>query len=211
METVARVAARGGGELVLRRGDDGHFEIISNGTFLMDTRDGRSERLLVDAALAACPAPAPRLLIGGLGVGFSLAAAVRHPHVAAVTVVEIEPAVIAWHARFLSPTPDDPRITVVNADLVCWLGAAPERFDVLCLDVDNGPHWTVRDENRELYGDTGPDRLHGALAAGGVLAVWSAARVPAFEARLARRFSTVEVHEVPVARGAPDVVYVMRG
>jgi spermidine synthase len=208
MGTVARVAARGGGEIVLRRDADGHYEIISNGTFLMDTRDGRSERLLVDAALAACPAPAPRLLIGGLGVGFSLVAAVRHARVAAITVVEIEPAVIAWHGRFPDPgAADDPRVTVVNADLASWLATVPQRYDVLCLDVDNGPHWTVRDENQKLYGDAGLDRLRSRCD---VLAVWSAARVPAFEARLRAHFSTVDVHQVPVARGEPDVVYVMR-
>jgi len=80
------------GELVLRQ-DGEHFEVISNGVFLMDTRDGRSERLLVTAALAAHPEPRS-LLIGGLGVGFSLAAAVADSRLREITVVEIEPVLI---------------------------------------------------------------------------------------------------------------------
>lgn len=214
METVDRVVSAGGGELVLRRGE-GHYEIVSNGVFLMDTRDGRSERLLVGAALAGCRAAAPRLLIGGLGAGFSLAEAVRHDRVAAVTVVEIEPAVIRWHRDHLRPYStgalDDPRVVLVRADLVAWLEQAGGTFDAICLDIDNGPHWTVTDSNRELYGGAGLDRLCRRLAGGGVLSVWSSARVPEFEALLAARFSTVDVHDVPVTRGEPDVVYVATG
>jgi spermidine synthase len=211
VETVDRVPARGGGELALRRDGD-HYEIISNGTFLMDTRDGRSERLLVAAALARCPAPGPQVLIGGLGVGFSLAEAVRDARPATITVVEIEPAVIAWQRSHLTSYSHhalaDSRVRVVCADLLPWLAGTAEDFDVICLDIDNGPHWTVQDGNRPLYGEAGLDLLRRRLAGGGVLAVWSAARVDGFEILLRRLFSTVDVHEVPVPRGEPDVVYV---
>ena len=96
---VARVTTERG-ELVLRRvGDD--FEVISNGTFLMDTRDGRSERLLVDAALQRHPAPR-EVLIGGLGVGFSVVAALADAPVDRVTVVEVEQAVVDWHDTHLA-------------------------------------------------------------------------------------------------------------
>jgi spermidine synthase len=88
------------GELVLRR-SAATFEIISNGVFLMDTSDGRSERLMVTAALASCPAVAPEVLICGLGVGFALAEAVTQPGVARVDVVEISPEIIGWHATHL--------------------------------------------------------------------------------------------------------------
>src|SRR5262249_21401732 len=80
------------GELALRR-DGAHFEIISNGVFLMDTRDGRSERLLATVALDVHPAPR-RVLVGGLGVGFTLGAVLADPRVAAVTVVEVEPVIV---------------------------------------------------------------------------------------------------------------------
>ena len=196
------------GELVLRR-DGEHHEVISNGVFLMDTRDGRSERELVRAALRSAPAGA-RVLIGGLGVGFSLAEALRSPGVAAVTVVEVEPAVVRWSRTHLGADLDDPRVTVVVADLARWLPAGDDRYDAVCLDVDNGPEWTVTAGNAALYREAGLDAVDRRLAAGGTLAVWSASAAPAFEARLRRRYSSVEVVEIPVARGEPDAVYVAR-
>jgi spermidine synthase len=197
------------GELVLR-GDGRHFEIISNGVFLMDTRAGESERLLVRAALDRVGRPA-EVLIGGLGVGFSLAEALRSPHTRAITVIEREPAVIGWHATHLRPYSggalDDPRVRVEHADLLGWLRATAGGYDVLCLDIDNGPEWTVTEGNAALYGPAGLELLAGRLRPGGVLAVWSAGAAPAFEALLRERFTGVSVLAVQVARGEPDVVY----
>jgi len=93
---IARVGTPRG-ELVLRRAGDG-VELISNGTVLMDTCDGRSERLLVEAALGRHDAPQD-VLPGGLGVGFSLLAALSDTRVRHVTVAEIEPALVEWHAK----------------------------------------------------------------------------------------------------------------
>jgi spermidine synthase len=196
------------GELVLRR-DGEHHEIVSNGVFLMDTRDGRSERELVRAALRSAPAGS-RVLIGGLGVGFSLAEALRSPGVARVTVVEIEPAVVRWNRTHFGGHLDDPRVTVLVEDLGAWLPTGDDEYDAVCLDVDNGPEWTVMDSNAALYGDRGLDAVDRRLAPGGTLAVWSAAAVPAFEARLRRRYSSVDVVEIPVPRGEPDVIYAAR-
>jgi spermidine synthase len=197
------------GELVLRR-DGEHHEIVSNGVFLMDTRDGRSERELVRAALRTAPGSAPagsRLLIGGLGVGFSLAEALRSPGVARVTVVEIEPAVVRWNRTHFGGQLDDPRVTVVVEDLNAWLLAGDDEYDAVCLDVDNGPEWTVTSSNAALYGDRGLDAVDRRLAPGGALAVWSAGAAPAFEARLRRRYASVDVIEIPVPRGEPDLIY----
>jgi spermidine synthase len=226
-----------GGELVLRRADGGHYEIISNGMFLMDTRNGESERLLVRAAAAGLPGPV-RVLVGGLGVGFSLAEALALPGVAEVVVVEREPAVIAWHgpggplAPFSRNALADPRVRVVRADLVDWLAPAPGtpgvdgpngldgghgvatgaggRFDVLCLDIDNGPEWTVTPGNARLYGPDALEELRGRLTGRGVLAVWSAGAAPAFEELLLEHFAHVEALPVPVPRGEPDMVYLAR-
>ncbi|WP_436789867.1 spermidine synthase [Yinghuangia sp. YIM S10712] len=219
------------GELVLRRRGP-HFEIISNGTFLMDTRDGTSERLLVNAALDAAldavarlgdtPRTDLRVLIGGLGVGFSLGAAVARPEVGRIVVVEREEPVITWQHGPLAPFSGhalhDPRVEVRRADLVAWVLSAGEvpgasdEFDALCLDIDNGPDWTVTASNDSLYGDAGLRALRRRLRPGGVLAVWSAAASPAFEERLATVFGDVRVEEVPVRvpRGVPDVVYLAR-
>lgn len=197
------------GELVLRR-DGQHHEIVSNGTFLMDTRDGRSERELVRAALRGAP-PGATVLIGGLGVGFSLAEALRCPAVGHVTVVEIEPAVLRWNRTHLGTAAlDDPRVTVAVADLRAFLAAGNTGYDAVCLDVDNGPEWTVTDANVALYGDPGLDAVDRRLAPGGTLAVWSAGAARDFESRLRARYARVEVIEVPVPRGEPDVVYVAR-
>jgi spermidine synthase len=197
------------GELALR-GDGKHFEIISNGVFLMDTRGGESERLLVRAALDRLAGPV-RVLIGGLGVGFSLAEALREPRVSEVTVLECEPAVIGWHSTHLRSRTggalDDPRVRVRCADLLGWLRATARTYDALCLDIDNGPEWTVTDANAALYEPAGLELLAARLRPGGALAVWSAAASPAFEARLRERFTAVAAHRVPVARGEPDVVY----
>jgi spermidine synthase len=213
-EVVERVVSPRG-EIVLRRAGP-HYEIISNGVFLMDTRDGRSERELVTAATAAAPSPV-RLLLGGLGVGFSLVEALRSPAVAAVTVVEVEPAVLRWHrpggplAPFSGGAVADPRVTTVEADLLAWLPAGSDRFDAVCLDVDNGPEWTVTDRNAALYGPAGLAALADRLAPGGVLATWSSAAAEEFEARLRERYAEVDVRRVPVDRGESDVIYLARG
>ncbi|KAB2339444.1 spermine/spermidine synthase domain-containing protein [Actinomadura rudentiformis] len=213
--TIERAHGRSG-ELVLRRTGahtDAHYEIISNGVFLMDTRNGESERLLVRAAVAGLTPPVS-LLIGGLGVGFSLAEAVALPGVDAVTVVEIEPAVIGWHATHLRPFSaaalDDPRVHVANTDLLDHLRGPGRRYDAICLDIDNGPDWTVTPANASLYGDDGLALLTARLTGPGVLAVWSAGAAPAFEERLRARFADVEALPVPVPRGEPDIVYLAR-
>lgn len=202
------------GELVLRR-VGGHYEIISNGTFLMDTRNGESERLLIDAALAG-RTTAARVLIGGLGVGFSLAQAAGRP-TREITVVELEPAVIGWHSTHLRPFSagalDDPRVRIECADLAAWLRDAPgreDRYDAICLDTDNGPDWTVTEANTRLYDDEGLRRIRRMLTPGGVLAVWSAGASQAYEDRLSRTFPSVDVHRVTVPRGEPDVIYLAR-
>ncbi|MFF4578859.1 spermidine synthase [Streptomyces sp. NPDC001373] len=203
------------GEVVLRRRGE-TYEIIVNGCFLMDTSDGRSERLLVDAALARTAAAAPAVLIGGLGVGFSLAHASGQPRWSRIVVAEREDAIIGWHrtgplGEITAAALSDPRVTVLHTDLNEHLRTAGERYDALCLDIDNGPDWTVTDDNSGLYSPSGLAACRARLAPGGVLAVWSAQPSPAFEEALERAgFEEVRSEEVPVARGVPDVVHLAR-
>ncbi|MFD8301290.1 spermidine synthase [Streptomyces sp. NPDC059690] len=201
------------GEVALRRHGE-LLQIIANGCFLMDTSDGRSERLLVDVALAELDdRPNPGVLIGGLGVGFSLAHAAANPRWGAVTVVEREPAVVDWHRR--GPLSEmsgralaDPRTTVVEADLVEYLRETSATYDALCLDIDNGPDWTVTDGNDGLYSPAGLASCARVLKPGGVLAVWSARPSPEFEGTLRNAgFQRVRTEEIPVARGVPDAVH----
>ncbi|MFI0975438.1 spermidine synthase [Streptomyces sp. NPDC021093] len=234
------------GEVVLRRRGEATYEIIANGCFLMDTSDGRSERLLVDAAHAAHAAHArravpgcrtasgmhvprrPSLLIGGLGVGFSLVHAAAQEHWGAITVVEREEAIVDWHVAgplgaISGAALADPRVSVLCTDLVAHL-CAPVRtqevtqevtyevtYDVLCLDIDNGPDWTVTDDNRGLYTPVGLAACRARLNPGGVLAVWSAQPSARFEQALRDAgFEAVRTEEVAVARGVPDVVHLAR-
>ncbi|WP_016907453.1 hypothetical protein [Streptomyces xiaopingdaonensis] len=220
------------GEVVLRRRGEVH-EIIANGCFLMDSSDGRSERLLVRAALAELgERPDPTLLLGGLGVGFSLAEAAAEPRWARVTTVEREPAIVEWHTaggRPLAPVTAqalaDPRTELVVGDLVEYLrgdhlaasgswgetaggGAASSVFDVMALDIDNGPDWTVTEGNADLYTPEGLALCRERLAPGGVLAVWSARPSAAFETAMRNAgFDRVRTDEVQVARGVPDAVH----
>lgn len=208
VEEIERIVGRSG-ELVLRR-RGAHHEIIANGVFLMDTRDGRSERLLVGAAADRMP-DRGRMLLGGLGVGFSLAAALAQPRVREVHVVELEEAVVAWNRGPLAAGHDDaladPRVTVHIADVGDWLGAAPAgAFDAVCLDVDNGPDWLVVPGNAALYTADGLAAAVRVLGPGGVLAVWSAHRSAQLETRMRALLAGVTTLEVPVARGEPDVV-----
>ena len=172
------------GEVALRRRDD-CFEIIANGCFLMDSSDGRSERLLVSAALDLLKHAGASLLIGGLGVGFSLAEACADPRPGRIHVVERERAIIDWHTQGEAPLRnvagtghDDPRTVIIHDDLIHHLRTVREPYDVLCLDIDNGPHWTVTDDNHSIYESAGLDVLAGALTDEAVLSVCSSRRSP---------------------------------
>ncbi|MEV7077690.1 spermidine synthase [Streptomyces sp. NPDC093516] len=201
------------GEVVLRRHGD-RLEIIANGCFLMDTSDGRSERRLVDAALDALPGrDRPAVLIGGLGVGFSLAHAAAEPRWGRIAVVEREHAIVEWHrtgplSAISAEALADPRTEIVEADLVAYVNETSDTYDALCLDIDNGPGWTVTEGNAQLYGEAGLAGCARVLRPGGVLAVWSAQPSAEFEETLWNAgFQQVRTEEIPVARGVPDVVH----
>lgn len=196
------------GELVLRQVGD-HFEIVSNGVFLMDTRNGESERLLVRAALDRHPTPRD-LLIGGLGVGFTVEEASHDDRPRSITVAEISPEIVGWNARHFRQRSDDGRVTILTADLLEHLRRDDSSYDVICLDIDNGPEWTVTNSNRSLYNEAGTALVARRLRPGGVLTVWSASRSVAYEAVLSRHFSSVEILEVEVPRGEPDVIMIAR-
>jgi spermidine synthase len=201
------------GEVVLRRHGE-LLQIVANGCFLMDTSDGRSERLLVDAACDALAGrPEPSVLIGGLGVGFSLAHAAADPRWGEITVVEREDAIIDWHldgplSVLSADALADPRTRVLAVDLLTYIDETSDTYDALCLDIDNGPGWTVTEDNDGLYAAAGLANCARLLRPGGVLAVWSAQPSPEFEGTLRNAgFQRVRTEEVPVARGVPDVVH----
>jgi spermidine synthase len=196
------------GELLLRRVDDA-FELIANGVFLMDSRDGRSERELVRRALPE--AGAADVLIGGLGFGFSAAEALSRPEVRAVTVVEIEKSIVHWAGTALQPVTgldlDDPRLELVIDDFAAYLARMDGQVDAICLDVDNGPDWLVHEANAQLYTREGLEALRARLRPGGRLTVWAHAPSSVLLADLEACFRDVEAVEVPRHGLPPDVVY----
>ncbi|WP_455362297.1 spermidine synthase [Streptomyces sp. SYSU K21746] len=201
------------GEVVLRQRGK-RYEIIANGCFLMDTSDGRSERLLVDAAFEALGRRrGASVLIGGLGVGFSLARAAANPGWGRIAVAEREQAVIDWHREgplgaISRDALRDPRTVILHTDLVAYVRTASDVYDALCLDIDNGPDWTVTEDNGSLYAPAGLAACRARLRPGGVLAVWSAQPSDGFEESLRNAgFSGVRTEEVQVARGVPDVIH----
>jgi spermidine synthase len=143
----------------------------------------------------------PRLLIGGLGMGFTLRAALAVlPPDAEVVVAEIVPAVVAWArgpmAGLFAGSLDDPRVTLIVADVATLIDAQQKRWDAILLDVDNGPEGLSRAENDWLYRRKGLITTRLALRAGGVLAIWSSAPDGPFTNRLKRANFTVEEHVV---------------
>jgi spermidine synthase len=179
------------------------YEIILNGVFIMASYNQASERALATLALPSGVPAGPgsmRVLVGGLGMGYTLQAVLEHRQVGPVDVVEIEPAVVDWHRRFLGGLSghslDDPRVRLVEMDIVRFLAGDIGPYRAICLDVDNGPGWLAVNSNRRLYSTWGLGRLRGLLAPGGVLTVWSAAPARAFAARLGRVFGQAEAHPV---------------
>ena len=153
-----------------------------------------------------------RVLLGGLGVGFSLDEALSLPAVTEVVVVELEPAVVEWartHLRGrLRHGLDDRRVRLVVADLRDALVTLDGPFDAICLDIDNGPGLARPPRERRVYADAGLDRLGRLLRPGGRLTVWAAAADERFRGPPAPPLRGRARRAIPVPRGPDDVVYV---
>ena len=189
---LATAIAPGGGTLrLMRRGAE--FSIrLEGGNELMNSRLGGSEKALATLALDRLAGrPAPRVLIGGLGMGFTLRAAqAMTPPDARLVVSEIVPDLVAWAGQHMTEVfgdcLSDPRVELRTGDVGGVIGEAAASFDAILLDVDNGPGGLTRPGNDALYREDGLRSAHRALAPGGVLAVWSAAPDPVFSKRLSQ-------------------------
>jgi spermidine synthase len=185
---------------LMRRG--GEYIILANGKSLMSSRmHGSEEALATLACKRARNMAEPRVLVGGLGMGFTLRATLELlPPAATVVVAELVPAVVEWNRGPLGPLAEYPlndrRVRVDTGDVAATLAASPGAFDAVVLDVDNGPVAFTTSNNAALYSDRGLAAARGALKAGGVLAVWSAWDDRKFEQRLRYGKFTVEVERV---------------
>jgi spermidine synthase len=201
---IATAQIPGGEELTLiSHGRD--FIIMLGRDELMGTRMQFSEEQLAELTLAQLAAKAPRVLIGGYGMGFTYRAALAQlPPGGAVVVAEIVPEILDWAsgplAHITANSLSDPRGEVVICDVAALIDDANDgscaKFDAILLDVDNGPDGVVRDQNDRLYTRTGLAKAKDALNPGGILAVWSAAPDHKFTRRLKEAGFAVEAREV---------------
>ena len=190
---------------LIQRGTE--FSIMLGANELMNSRLSGSEEALGTLAcekLASCPNP--NVLIGGLGMGFTLRAVLaKLGNYAKITVVELVPAVVAWakgpmadhHGASLS----DPRSVIVIDDVAASIRYYGAGYDAILLDVDNGPDGLTKGANDHLYSTDGLGRISRALRADGVLAIWSAAPDKAFTSRLSGAGFAVEEITVRAHKG----------
>ena len=196
---------------------DGEYFLKLNGRQLMGSNNTVSECLLADLA---CDFPksvdAPRVLIGGLGLGFSLRRVLEltGPK-ASVVVAELLPDVVAWNRQFLMELNgkllDDPRVEVFTGDVFDSLKRGPGRFDAILLDVDNGPTSFVQAKNSRLYNSNGLSLIRRSLRSGGRVAFWSAEKEPAFLGQLGRAGFVADEYEAKAherAKRAAHRIYV---
>jgi spermidine synthase len=193
------------GQLVLRERRPGPedssggptvLELRANGVFVMDSAEHATEQALAEAALAAVEAPR-RVLVGGLGLGFTLQRVLGDSRVEQVDVVEIEPFLVEWMRDGTIPHGPqllaDRRARVVVADLAqAVIEATPTTYDVMLLDVDNGPGQLVHEANARLYGENFLHAARERLTPGGALVIWSAERSPTLAGALTAVFGDVE-------------------
>ncbi len=188
-----------------RRGHE--YVILAKGKSLMSNRMHGSEEALATLGLKALPSSAkategtPRVLVGGLGMGYTLRATLNHlPASAIVDVAELMPAIVAWNRGPLGPLAEhplhDPRARVIVGDVATTLRANRAAFDAILLDVDNGPAAFTTDFNGGLYDNAGVAHAKAALKPGGTLAVWSAWDDRKFEQRLRYAGFAVSVEHV---------------
>ena len=185
---------------LMRRGDE--FSIVVGTAELMNNRQRGSEQALGVLGCARLrDRPEPRVLIGGLGMGFTLRAALDTLGPSArVVVAELVPAVVAWArgplAHLFAGCLDDPRVELRVEDVGRSIQSGPARYDAILMDVDNGPEGLTRRANDGLYDAAGLKRARFALRPEGILAVWSGSPDRRFKARLKRVGFTVNEQRV---------------
>ena len=201
LEHLDTAQVPGGAELrLMRRGGD--FMITLDRNELMNSRmSGSEEALATMTAERLAGRKGQHWLVGGYGMGFTLRAAlaVLGPD-ARITVAELVPKIVEWArgpmAGLTGGCLDDPRVTLVQADVALQIAVARNAYDAILLDVDNGPDGLVRAGNDRLYTREGLAAARAALTPGGVLAVWSAGKDPVFAGRLRKAGFAVEEVQV---------------
>jgi spermidine synthase len=200
-ELVGETRTPDGTLLSLTRRDT-ELVILAGGKILMSSRMHGSEEAMAEMALKHLrQSSGAAVLVGGLGMGYTLRAALDHlPADASVVVTELIPAVVEWNRGPLGPLADHPlrdqRVQIETGDVIGTLRTGTGRFDAVLLDVDNGPDAFTESSNASIYNDRGIASIRAALKPGGVVAVWSAWEDRRFEQRLKWAGFKVEVQRV---------------
>lgn len=215
-ELVATARIPGGGELKCYRHDE-DFAIRVDGVELMSSRVHGSEEAMAELAIERLRGrSAPRVLVGGLGMGYTLARTLALlPEAAVVEVAEIVPEIVQWNREMFGHLAGhplrDPRAKVLVMDVRERIGAVNGLYDLVLLDVDNGPEGLTRRGNDQLYSERGLRKLHDAMRSTAVAAVWSSRPDPRFEPRFRAAGFFVEEHRVRARRTKGPVRTVWTG
>ncbi|MBQ0764064.1 spermidine synthase [Marinobacter psychrophilus] len=213
---TATIPGKGTELRLLQRNDEFSIKIAGKSGELMNSRlHGSEDALATLACERIADHPAPRVLIGGLGMGFTLAAALSTlGGKAEVTVAELVPDVVEWNRGPLGLAAGyplkDPRTKVHVGDVVQLIKDSPNHYDAILLDIDNGPEGMTRKENDWLYTSAGIAAAQAALTSEGILAYWSAGQDPTFTERIKRAGLSVEPVTVRAHRpgkGAKHVIW----
>ena len=195
-------------EPTLRRRDDGALELRVNGVFVMDDVESSSEEAL---ARTVIDRGARKILVGGLGLGFTLRALLASPQVSQVTVVELHREIVEWMRGGTIPGAEllaDERTEVIVGDVRDVVAAQPaESFDAILLDVDNGPDFLVHDDNAAVYDSDFVGVCASRLRPEGHLCVWSMARSASLAASLGGAFTDVREEAIDVTLQGRDEQY----
>lgn len=195
------------GEIALRD-RDGVAELVINGVFAMDSAEVTSELALADAA----GTPPGRVLVGGLGLGYT-AARLLDAGADAVQVVELAEPLLAWARAGLTEqlgrVAADPRVELLHADIADAIRDGEPGWDAILLDVDNGPSFLIHDHNERVYTAGFLSRCLHLLNPSGHLVIWCETASPALSARLAEVADGVELISVPVSREGRDFSYAL--
>ena len=209
------------GELQLKQiclGDETHHELIFNGVFLMASYNAPSCRALADGVLSGMGSRRNAdVLIGGLGMGFALKQVLACQELRRVCVVELSPKIVAWNRKHLgnSEILDDSRTELVIGDFHDFLQGNPKSYNGIVIDIDNGPAWVVREENRRMYSLSRLNLLRIRLRPQGAMGIWAHAHSKAYERALGEAFDDVNVLNAKdfdlTGRPLDSIIYLVQG
>lgn len=208
---LARACNDAGDEILLRQRDD-IYEIRYNGLELMSNVNFQSEIVLAERSLRFLPQTPRRILIGGLGMGFTLRAALNVvPLETEITVCELVPEIVEWNRSFIGHLADYPledhRVELQVGDVMETLRQRPATFDLILMDTDNGPDFLVREQNNTIYSESGLATLGHALTPTGTANFWSATASSKFEKMLEAEQWSWSRHDVCLIGGRADAFH----